>query len=120
MPNVGRYRAEGAGYHPPAVEPGHPVRQLTACRRTRQVIVEVNAEHGVPGRPGIAGDRYPGHAARPTRRGAVNPRCRPGDEAAVRFRALAEAYHVLSDPDRRSTYDSGLSPARRPNTDPAS
>ena len=45
---------------------------------------------------------------------AEHPDRRPpgaGDEAAGRFRALAEAYHVLSDPDRRAAYDSTLSPA---------
>ena len=45
---------------------------------------------------------------------AEHPDRRPpeaGDAAAGRFRALAEAYHVLSDPDRRAAYDSTLSPA---------
>jgi curved DNA-binding protein CbpA len=45
---------------------------------------------------------------------AEHPDSRPGqagDETARRFRALAEAYHVLSDPDRRAAYDSTLSPA---------
>ena len=45
---------------------------------------------------------------------AEHPDHRPleaGDAAASRFRALAEAYHVLSDPDRRAAYDSTLSPA---------
>jgi hypothetical protein len=45
---------------------------------------------------------------------AEHPDRRPpgaGDEAAGRFRALAEAYHVLSDPDRRAAYDCTLSPA---------
>jgi curved DNA-binding protein CbpA len=44
---------------------------------------------------------------------AEHPDHRPpeaGDAAASRFRALAEAYHVLSDPDRRAAYDSTLSP----------
>jgi curved DNA-binding protein CbpA len=36
-----------------------------------------------------------------------------GDAAAGRSRALAEAYHVLSDPDRRAAYDRTLSPAAR-------
>jgi curved DNA-binding protein CbpA len=45
---------------------------------------------------------------------AEHPDRRPpgaGDEAAGQFRALAEAYHVLRDPDRRAAYDSTLSPA---------
>ena len=33
---------------------------------------------------------------------------RAGDEAAGRFRALAEAYRVLSDPGRRAAYDRAL------------
>jgi curved DNA-binding protein CbpA len=38
---------------------------------------------------------------------AEHPDRRPGEagEAAVRFGALAEAYHVLGDPDRRAAYD---------------
>jgi curved DNA-binding protein CbpA len=32
----------------------------------------------------------------------------PGDEAAGRFRALAEAYRVLGDPARRAAYDRAL------------
>ena len=45
---------------------------------------------------------------------AEHPDHRPpeaGDAAASRFRSLAEAYRVLSDPDRRAAYDSTLSPA---------
>jgi hypothetical protein len=42
---------------------------------------------------------------------AEHPDSRPGqagDETAVRFRALAEAYHALSDPGRRAAYDRAL------------
>ena len=42
---------------------------------------------------------------------AEHPDRRPGqsgDEAAGRFRALAQAYHVLSDPGRRAAYDGAL------------
>jgi curved DNA-binding protein CbpA len=46
---------------------------------------------------------------------AEHPDSRPGqagDEAAGRFRALAEAYHVLSDPGRRAAYDRALGGGR--------
>jgi curved DNA-binding protein CbpA len=46
---------------------------------------------------------------------AEHPDHRPGeagDEAAGRFRALAEAYHVLSDPARRAAYDRVLGGGR--------
>jgi curved DNA-binding protein CbpA len=53
---------------------------------------------------------------------AEHPDRRPpeaGDAAAGRFRDLAEAYHVLSDPDRRAAYDSTLSPTARTWARPA-
>ena len=46
---------------------------------------------------------------------AEHPDRRPGDvgdEAAGRFRALAEAYRVLSDPGRRAAYDRALGHGR--------
>jgi len=52
---------------------------------------------------------------------AEHPDSRPGDAAAPgRFRALAGAWHVLSDPARRAAYDQALAreqippPASRP------
>jgi curved DNA-binding protein CbpA len=43
---------------------------------------------------------------------AEHPDSRPGDAAAsARFRALAEAWHVLSDPARRAAYDRALTDA---------
>src|ERR1700759_253724 len=40
---------------------------------------------------------------------AEHPDSRPGDAAApARFRALAGAWHVLGDPDRRAAYDRAL------------
>ncbi|MBV9206077.1 MAG: J domain-containing protein [Actinobacteria bacterium] len=43
---------------------------------------------------------------------AVHPDTRPGDpDALVRFRALTDAYEVLSDPDRRDAYDRQRAPA---------
>jgi curved DNA-binding protein CbpA len=46
---------------------------------------------------------------------AEHPDSRPGnggDEVAGRFRALAEAYRVLSDPGRRAAYDRALARGR--------
>ena len=46
---------------------------------------------------------------------AEHPDARPADaDAAGRFRALAEAYHVLSDPARRAAYDRALARGRQP------
>jgi len=43
---------------------------------------------------------------------ALHPDARPGDpDAPVRFRALTDAYEVLSDPDRRDAYDRQRAPA---------
>src|SRR5271165_2898266 len=50
------------------------------------------------------------HAYRRKARGA-HPDSRPQDtDAPARFRALAEAYQVLSDPARRAAYDRALRP----------
>ena len=44
-----------------------------------------------------------------------HPDARHGDDGApARFRALAEAWQVLSDPGRRAAYDRGLHPAQPP------
>jgi curved DNA-binding protein CbpA len=50
---------------------------------------------------------------------AEHPDSRPGDAAApVRFRALAGAWHVLSDPARRAAYDQALGHHQPPATVP--
>jgi curved DNA-binding protein CbpA len=54
-----------------------------------------------------------------TRARAEHPDSRPGqagDEADGRFRALAEAWHVLADPARRAAYDRALARERQPAT----
>ena len=49
---------------------------------------------------------------------AAHPDSKPGDpEALARFRAVAEAYAILSDPARRSEYDHQRRPA--PGSHPA-
>jgi curved DNA-binding protein CbpA len=73
------------------------------------------ADHGRPGPDhyrllGVARVAWQEEIARAWRRRAraEHPDSRPGqagDEAARRFRALAQAYHVLSDPGRRAAYD---------------
>ncbi len=76
------------------------------------------ADRGGPGPDhyrllGVARDASREEIARAWRRRAraEHPDSRQGqagDETAVRFRALAEAYHVLSDPRRRAAYDRAL------------
>jgi len=73
------------------------------------------ADHGGPGPDhyrllGVARGASQEEIARAWRRQAraEHPDSQPGqasDEAACRFRAVAEAYHVLSDPGRRVSYD---------------
>src|SRR5690348_2851640 len=66
---------------------------------------------GVP--PGASG----GEITRAWRRQALaeHPDSRPGEAGApARFRALAEAYQVLSDPARRAAYDRTLAGRRGP------
>jgi curved DNA-binding protein CbpA len=49
-----------------------------------------------------------------------HPDSRPGDAAAAgRFRDLARAWHVLSDPGRRAAYDQALGRAQPPASGPA-
>jgi curved DNA-binding protein CbpA len=59
------------------------------------------------------------HAYRRKARDA-HPDSRPRDaDAPARFRALAEAYQVLSDPVRRAAYDRSLRPEKTPHHAPA-
>ena len=80
------------------------------------------ADHGGPGPDhyqllGVARGASREEIAQAWRRRAraEHPDRRPGeagDEAAGRFRALAEAYRVLSDPVRRAAYDRALGGGR--------
>jgi curved DNA-binding protein CbpA len=80
------------------------------------------ADHGGPGPDhyqllGVARGASREEIAQAWRRRAraEHPDRRPGeagDEAAGRFRALAEAYRVLSDPGRRAAYDRALGRGR--------
>jgi len=80
------------------------------------------ADHGGPGPDyyqllGVARGASREEIAQAWRRRAraEHPDRRPGqagDEAAGRFRALTEAYHVLSDPGRRAAYDRALGRGR--------
>lgn len=51
---------------------------------------------------------------------AIHPDSRPQDDAAApaRFRAVAEAYQILSDPARRADYDRALPHRPAPGRDP--
>jgi len=82
--------------------------------------------HGGPGPGpyqllGVAPDASAGQIAAAWRRRAraEHPDARPADTgAAARFRALAEAYQVLSDPVRRAAYDRALA-GEQPRAAPA-
>ncbi|MGN6680149.1 MAG: J domain-containing protein [Streptosporangiaceae bacterium] len=67
---------------------------------------------------GIGADASGADIARAYRRlaRALHPDSRPGDPAAAQFRALSDAYGLLSDPARRAAYDHQHPPrpARRP------
>ncbi len=59
---------------------------------------------------GVSRDADPGEIKKAFRRLAreTHPDANPGDQQAeARFREVAEAYEVLSDPDRRRSYDRG-------------
>jgi curved DNA-binding protein CbpA len=92
------------------------------CQAEGQVMVMAAADHAGP-----PGDLYqllgvPREASREEialawRRRArdEHPDARPSDAAPPdRFRALAEAYRVLGDPDRRAAYDRALARERPP------
>src|ERR1700722_1307311 len=72
----------------------------------------VKASEGRSGPRGVRPIRPGGAAPGPSVLTAARPG--PGHEPAGRFRALAEAYHMLSDPDRRAAYDSRLGWLSRP------
>jgi curved DNA-binding protein CbpA len=86
------------------------------------------ADQGGPDRDhyqllGVVRDALPEEIAQAWRRQAriEHPDRRPtqaGDEAAARFRALAEAYQVLSDPARRAAYDRALGRGQATTTRP--
>ncbi len=86
-------------------------------------------EHAGPGQTpddpygvlGVSADASQRDIARAYRRAVqrAHPDARPGDPAAAaRFRALTDAYDLLSDPDRRAGYDQGH-PARESSRKPA-
>ena len=59
LDDLSREEPERAGVLSVAVRSCHPVRQLGACRRPREMIIEVDAEHAGLGLPGITGDVRP-------------------------------------------------------------
>jgi curved DNA-binding protein CbpA len=77
-----------------------------------------------PGDPyrvlGVSADASQQDIARAYRQAVqhAHPDAQPHDpQAAVRFRALTDAYDLLRDPDRRTDYDRGH-PARKPGRQP--
>ncbi len=71
---------------------------------------------------GVARGAPAGEIAQAYRRKAraAHPDSRPGDaDAPARFRVLAGAYQVLSDPARRAAYDRALRPERPAHASPA-
>ena len=94
------------------------------CSRAGEGTVTVMAAAG-PREPardlyqllGVARDASREEIALAWRRRArdEHPDVRHGDDGApARFRALAEAWQVLSDPGRRAAYDQGLNPGPHP------
>jgi curved DNA-binding protein CbpA len=85
-------------------------------------MVMTSADHGWPGPDhyqllGVPRQASREEIAQAWRRRArdEHPDARPADAgAASRFRALADAWHVLGDPDRRAAYDRALASPPQP------